>query len=134
MCGIDQIMDMLDWNNAAEIQQEGLKLAKQVESINVFIQPLDRQHNKNVWDNCAQVLCDRSDQELKPYLIRLLEWLEDLNWPGALRIFNRLRRYSDKEAFDFSYHECIMRAKALQEEDWLHHLYELRKIDSVYAE
>lgn len=52
----------------------------------------------------------KSDEELEPYLISLFEWVQDMNWPGATLIFNRLLMYKDKESFDFAYNECINRA------------------------
>lgn len=56
MYNIDEIMDMLDWNMSVEIQKKGLVLANSIKSINVFLQPLDSKHNKNVWENCAKIL------------------------------------------------------------------------------
>ena len=129
MYNIDDIMDMLDWNNSVEIQAQGLKLARNVKTINVFLQPLDKRHNKNVWDNCAKILSDRTDQELTPYLIPLLEWLQDLNWPGALCILERMNTYSDNPSFGFAFHECMKIAKATDDEVWLNNLLQIdRKI------
>ncbi len=28
-----------------------------------------------VWDNCAMILSERTDEELSPYLLQLMEWL-----------------------------------------------------------
>lgn len=39
MVNIDYIMDLLDWNNSAEQQEQGMKLAQSVKCINVFLQP-----------------------------------------------------------------------------------------------
>ena len=50
---ITNILDMLDWNMPAEIQFKGISLARNIETIIPFIQPLTPKHNKNVWDNCA---------------------------------------------------------------------------------
>lgn len=33
---IDTIMNMLDWNNSSDEQNRGIKLAENIESINVF--------------------------------------------------------------------------------------------------
>ena len=71
MVNIDYIMGLLDWNNPENMQEEGRALAREVSCINVFIQPCDRKYNKNVWDNCALILSERSDEELRPYLDRL---------------------------------------------------------------
>ncbi len=39
MVNIDYIMDLLDWNNSMEKQEQGIALAKDVKCINVFLQP-----------------------------------------------------------------------------------------------
>ncbi len=127
MYNIDDIMDMLDWNRSKEEQEKGLKLARTIKSINVFIQPLDSKHNKNVWENCAKVLSERSDEELKPYIISLLEWLQDMNWPGAFTIFERLKNYKDKKVFDWSYRVVMNKALKLDDEIWKENLIELSK-------
>ncbi len=97
MADIDYIMNLLDWGQSQENQKKGLQMAKQVYSFNAFIQPCNKKYNKNVWDNCAKILTEKSDEELTPYLPQLLEWLEDLNWPGALIILDRLKAFSGEE-------------------------------------
>lgn len=125
MYNIFEIMNLLDWNNSRDIQQKGIELAKEVKCINVFLQPLNSLHNKNVWDNCAKILCKKSDDELKPYLIPLLEWLQDLNWPGALIIYERLKAYNDIDAFIFAKDECIKRAVAMNDQVWIDNISKL---------
>ena len=78
MVTTEKIMDMLDWHMPAEIQAKGIFLAKNTETIIPFIQPVTPKHNKNVWGNCAEIIAERSDEELKPYLVELLEWLQDI--------------------------------------------------------
>jgi hypothetical protein len=125
MCDIDKIMDMLDWNESLEIQEKGRELAKNIRSINVFLQPGNPGNCKNVWDNCAKILAARSDETLKPYLIDMLEWLEDLNWPGALIILDRLKNYSEVDMLFWALEECVKEATALDKEVWLCNLSEL---------
>ena len=86
MVNIDYIMDLLDWNNSIEKQEQGIALAKDVKCINVFLQPGCYKYGKNVWDNCAKILSARSNEELSPYMIELMEWLQDMPWPGAFCI------------------------------------------------
>jgi len=119
MYNIDEIMDMLDWNNPLEVQMDGRELAKEIKCINVFLQPRHIEHNKNVWDNCAVILADRSDLELKPYLYELFKWLTDMNWPGAYCIYDRLKLYKDKAWFNYVLESCITEANALNENIWL---------------
>ena len=87
MIDIDYIMGLLDWNKSIADQAEGIKIAENIENINVFLQPCSKNYNKNVWDNCAKILSARSNEELSPYMIELMEWLQDMNWPGAFCIF-----------------------------------------------
>lgn len=118
MVNIDYIMDLLDWNNSIEDQEKGLKLAKDVKCINVFLQPGCELYGKNVWDNCAKILSARSNEELSPYLIELMEWLQDMNWPGAFCILERLKGMVDEPLFQHSYMICLKYAKALEDEVW----------------
>lgn len=115
---IDEIMDMLDWNNTPEVQERGRELARNVRCINVFLQPRHPGHRKNVWDNCALVLSERTDQELSPYLYELFLWLEDMNWPGAECIFSRLMQYKRDSLFEYELKLCKAEAKALKKRNW----------------
>lgn len=118
MVNIDYIMDLLDWNNSIEKQEQGIKLAQNVKCINVFLQPGNRYYGKNVWDNCAKILSARSNEELSPYLIELMEWLQDMNWPGAFCILNRLKGMVNEQLFQHSYTICLKYAQALDDEVW----------------
>ena len=125
MYNIDEVMDMLDCNNDVEIQEKGIELAKNVKCINVFILPKHSKCNKNVWENCAKVLADRTDKELQPYLIDILLWIEDMNWPGAIIIDDRLKKFHDMKMLSFAIKECVKRASATDNHIWLENLSEL---------
>lgn len=129
MVNIDYIMDLLDWNNSIEKQEQGVKLAKEVKCINVFLQPGSHYYGKNVWDNCAKILSARSNEELSPYLIELMEWLQDMNWPGAFCILNRLKEMVNEQLFKRSYTICLKCAKALDDEVWESNLKMLKADD-----
>ena len=118
MVNIDYIMDLLDWNNSIERQEQGIEMAKDVKCINVFLQPGSRYYGKNVWDNCAKILSARSNEELSPYMIELMEWLQDMNWPGAFCIFDRLKGMVNEQLFQYSYTICLKCAQALDDETW----------------
>lgn len=133
MCNIDEIMTMLDWNNELEEQKKGIELAKSIKNINVFLQPLHPNTNKNVWDNCAKVLASKEDKVLLPYTTALLEWLQDLNWPGALVILERLKHYKASDSFVLFVTECINRAIACNEQIWLDNLSELLDNEALKA-
>ncbi len=118
MQDIIEIMDMLDWHKLPEVQTKGIALAKDVETILPFIQPLTPEHNKNVWENCAVIIAENRDEKLEPYLIELLEWLQDMNWPGAFCIMDRLQKYSDDASLGSAVNTCISEARECGDEVW----------------
>lgn len=126
MCNIDEIMDMLDWNNPPEIQEKGRMLARTVKCFNVFLRPGHSKYKKNVWDNCAMILAEKTDSELRPYLWELFEWLADLNWPGTFCIWDRLKQFEDKEWLNSILLNRIDEAKARKDSAWLSNLLEFR--------
>lgn len=121
MVNIDYIMELLDWNNDNREQTLGIKIARDVKCINAFLQP-GLPYGKRVWDNCAKILSERTDDELSPYLVELLEWLQDLNWPGAFCILDRLQKYVDKASYNLAYNICIKYAQALEDDVWISNL------------
>lgn len=127
MIDIDYIMSLLDWNQSIADQEKGIKMAGQIEGVNVFLQPCNKNYNKNVWDNCAKILSERTDEELAPYLVELLEWLQDLNWPGAFCIFDRLQKYADKSSYDRAFNTCLKYARAAKDDVWESNLRMLKK-------
>ena len=131
MNNIDEIMEMSDWNNSEEIRQKGVELAKGIKYINLFILPM--YPGKSVWENCAKILVDRSDEELKPYLFRLLEWLEDLTWPGAMIILDRLKNYSETSRLSSNVNKCVKLAIATSDHMWLVHIAELLDNEKLKA-
>ena len=115
---ITKILDMLDRNNPVAVQLEGIRLAEETGEIKPFIQPLTPRHSKNIWENCAIIISAKSDEELKDYLGELLEWLQDMNWPGAFRIFDRLKCCSDRNLIIHATNESIKTAESANDEIW----------------
>ena len=123
MLDITEIIDLLDWHMPSEIQSKGISLARNVETITPFIQPLTPKHNKNVWENCAIIIAEKNDENLKPHLVKLLEWLKDMNWPGAFCILSRLQKYSDNSSIDNAINICIEKANDCGDKTWESNLY-----------
>ena len=117
MINIDYIMELLDWSNSTEKQLQGILLAREIKCINVFLQP-GFPYGKSIWNNCAKILSERTNEELSPYLIDLMEWLQDMNWPGAFCILDRLKRMVNEPLYQHSYNICLKCAKALEDETW----------------
>lgn len=124
-------MSLIDWNKSINEQVDGIKMAEDVENINVFLQPCNKNYNKNVWDNCAKILSKRTDDELSPYLIELLEWLQDLNWPGAFCILDRLQKYEDDSSYNLAINTCLKYAQALEDDVWTDNLRMLKRKENT---
>ena len=95
MADIDRILYLIDWNRNPDEQQRGISLVRQVNCIKAFFQPVGPGFGKSVWENCATIICERSDEDLIPYIPDMILWLEDLNWPGAEQIQQRLIAFQD---------------------------------------
>ena len=124
MENIQKIYKMLELSSTDETRREGMNLMRTVKELALLIQP---EASPIVWECCAQVLCEKSDVILQPHLIRLLEWLQDLNWPGALFILNRLKNFSGEKLKE-SFLSCFYRASSIDSQDglmWLDYLSEL---------
>ncbi len=115
----NMIYKLLDWNSGENDNSIGIDLASKMHELQFFILPETEQYNKNVWENCAVVLDKKSDAEIAPFLPELFEWLQDMNWPGADRIYNRLLRFQDNYIFTCAYKECEKKAIAENDEIWL---------------
>lgn len=124
MINIDDIYEMLNWKNDTEIQLKGMSMAQNIDDLSLFIQP---KAEPSVWENCARVLYEKSDDVLEPYLSGMLEWLQDLNWPGALMILKRLKCFSGKKLKN-AFIDSVTYAMNLNNEDglrWVGYLSEL---------
>lgn len=118
MNDIDYIMSLLDWNNDIAEQERGIMLARNVKCFNVFFQPRCLPYGINVWDNGAKIISEKSDDELETYLPEMMEWLQDMNWPGAFCILDRLKKFEDSVWFRSVYTNRLKCAQALDDETW----------------
>ena len=118
MNSIDTIMHMLDCNTSIEVQQEGLRMAREVGCIKAFFQPCGPDYHKNVWDNCARVIAEHSDLELIPYIVDMLIWIQDLNWPGAEIILKRLQEFDNVSMLALIINKTVLALSALDDSVW----------------
>lgn len=119
---IDEILNMLSANNDKDIQLLGIKEASKIKHLSVLIMPYE---DKSSWDNCARIISDKTDEELKFYIIFLLEWIKDINWPGAELIYQRLKRIPyEKISIYLDISEKL--AKESNDTPWMRSLHALR--------
>lgn len=122
-----EIYKLIDWNASAEDNKVGIDMAIKIDNLQFFIQPFTEQFNKNIWENCAVILSNKSDSDISPYLKELLFWLQDMNWPGAQRIYDRFLHYENDSLFYQVYEECEKMAANTTDEIWLENLFSLKR-------
>lgn len=131
MQDINEIMSRLDWNSCEKDKKIGIKLARKIKEIEYFIQPCNQKYNKNVWEGCARVISERKDRELEPYTEKLLEWLQDKNWPGYDIIFDRMS-IMDARILIKGYSNCVQKAMKKKNYEWMSYLSGLLQNKELY--
>ena len=125
---IDTLFEMLDERKPIEVQEEAIREARKIKSLSVFMQPIEY---KLSWKNCAKVICEKTDEELNHYTYEMLEWLQDLNWPGAFLIMERLEKM-DPQLLVYDAIYKVKQALLLKDNEWLIYMSYLLKNKKFY--
>ena len=131
---IDEIYDLFIWDESYSSEEftarknRGIAEASKIKNIFPFIQPIivPPHKSKSVWDSCAKVVAMRSDEVLEPYLYLLFEWLQDINWPGAVIMYNRLLQVH-VEKLEPVLRYCKQRAQDTGDTSWMAVLEDFQK-------
>ena len=91
---MNEYIRKLHWNISNE---EFNNIKKQIDSdinidYNIFILP---QEGKKYWENCAKILIQLDDDKFIQLFPKILEWFQDLNWPGGNIILDRVNKMSN---------------------------------------
>ena len=125
MVDIDEIMYLIDWKRSDIEQRRGVAMAREVSCITAFFLPVGPGYSKSVWENCAIIIAERSDEELEPHIDKMLFWLEDMNWPGSERIQMRLIQVKKIDTLRMCLETLVPVLHSLHKEAWLRSLAEL---------
>lgn len=130
---LDEIYESFIWDQSYTDEEYeakitvGINEGKKHKYIYPFIQPIVPEIGAgSLWEPCARIVASKTNAELKPYLSLLFEWLQDLNWPGAYLIFNRLLEmpfFMLEEDYNF----CRSRAEKEHDALWLMALDDFKK-------
>ena len=112
---INEIFDFMSSEKDIALQAKGIEEAKKVKYISIFLRPIE---SKLLWENCAKVIASKSDHELKRLFEGLFEWLQDMTWPGATIIYDRLLLAKGDE-FLFAYKHSLEKAYKLEDDCWI---------------
>ena len=125
---IDTLYEMLDEEQPIEIQEAALREARKIKSLSVLMQPVEYKWS---WENCAKVICEKTDEELNNYTYEMLEWLQDLNWPGAFLIMERLEKMNPQLLLNATIY-AVKQALLLKDNEWLTYMSYLLKNKKFY--
>lgn len=126
---IKKIFAKLSSNNDLE-KRNGINQAREVANLIPFFQPLGSGAGKLIWEECALIISERNDNELIKYLGKMLEWIEDLTWPGALIILDRLKEFKYNK-IESSLNDIVLIAIKENRISWLENLRELIKDNNL---
>ena len=114
----------LDWRRPEE---EQIAARKRVGStVGNDLSPLLMQNlQKSRWANAAEILAGLETSKIAQFASDLLEWLKDMNWPGAVRIFETLLKLEKHELLP-KLELAIETARRESDEDWLEALLRLQ--------
>ena len=125
---IETLYEMLDEEQPTEVQEEAIREARKIKSLSVLMQPVEYKWS---WENCAKVICEKTDEELNSYTYEMLEWLQDLNWPGAFLIMERLEKM-DPQLLVYDAIYKVKQALLLKDNEWLTYMSYLLKNKKFY--
>lgn len=86
----------LDWNLPLNVQEEAISKIVLMKDLDLrdLLQPYDKKY----WENAAKVLFKIGYPRVKDVIPGLLEWMQDINWPGAY-IVEELLSHIPKDKF-----------------------------------
>jgi len=99
-----------------------------------YLPLLIRYKDVDAGENCAKALSELPDETLRPFLPYLLEWLQDMNWPGAWTILERLKKFNDAETLARVVEKSVKVALACDDQHWLKSMSGLLGNDMFAAE
>ena len=93
--------------------------AKKVQNLSVFFQPIE---GKKYWGNCAEIIISKKNSELQErYIYKMLLWIQDMNWPGAEKIYDRMLLFP-LSVIEYYLRFCLLQAEKLNDKTWYNNL------------
>ncbi|WP_339247817.1 DUF5071 domain-containing protein [Paenibacillus sp. FSL F4-0243] len=78
---ISSLIEKLSWNLSEEEKEDVINKLQYIkdEDLHLLVQPI----SKDYWDGAAETVIRLGYPRVKSILPGLLEWIQDINWPGA---------------------------------------------------
>ncbi|WP_425800846.1 DUF5071 domain-containing protein [Desulfitobacterium sp. Sab5] len=118
MSGITGLIGDLDWSKPEEVQKAAIKKLLEIDDLNLVLlaQQSDVCH-KSCWYNAAKILKTIGYPRINSVLPYLMEWFQDINWPGVDTIAEALRTISPIELIPYI-EEASKHAIAHNDDSW----------------
>lgn len=113
-----EILQNMHWKKEKEVQEEAIGKAVNCKEISFLFQPINFPY---AWENCSLAISKMNDNKLEPYLDLMFEWLQDINWFGALNIVKRLSQFKIPSISD-SYKKAVEQSIRLKDDGWTDYL------------
>lgn len=119
MKDIQALIQKLDGDTPAAEQAEAIHKLQDIrdEELHLLLQP----PGKEYWDGAAEVIVKLGYPRVKPILPGLLEWIQDMNWPGSRRIATLLRETGDPL---IPHIQDVFRNHS-EDEEWMYWIFEV---------
>ena len=103
--GMDNIKELirdLDWSKPEEVQKKSIEqLLKMHDSELIFLAQQNELCHKYCWHNAAAILKAIGYPRIRPVIPYLMEWFQDINWPGVVTIVETLRTINPNELIPY---------------------------------
>ncbi|MDR3599512.1 MAG: DUF5071 domain-containing protein [Desulfosporosinus sp.] len=102
MDNINELIRDLDWSKPEDVQKKAMEQLQEINDSNLFYLAQQSELNyKYCWHNAALVLKAIGYPRIKPVLPYLMEWFQDINWPGVRTIVEIFRNISPTKLLPF---------------------------------
>lgn len=90
---VSSLIEKLSWDTPVEEKEDAIQKLYYIkeEDLHLLLQPI----SKSYWDEAAELVISLGYPRVNSILPGLLEWIQDINWPGASRIADFLREIGD---------------------------------------
>ena len=76
---------------------------------------------KSYYGECAYILSQMPCSIISQYAVELMQWFQDLNWPGVRQIHNALRRLP-RDELRSALKQALQEARMSLDEEWSYNL------------
>lgn len=133
----ENIFKNLSWNAPLDSQKRAINEIASIVNLNpnTLIQPLSKEY----WENAARALSMIGYPRIEEAIPGLFNWLQDLNWPGALIVMDLLKSLP-KEVIIRHLESAVSEAFSTDDDIWLINLatfladFKLQEYDFVSKE